>query len=77
MTEDKRLTALFSVLPPLLMAAPAHAYLDAGSASTVFQALMGAAAAALLLLKVEWYRVKAFLGGGEPNSETDEQRSAE
>ena len=77
MTEDKRLTVLFSVLAPLLMAAPAHAYLDAGSASIVFQALIGAAAAALLLLKVFWYRVKAFLGGGGPKAETDEQRSAE
>ncbi len=50
------LTAFFSIIA----VAPAHAYIDTGSGSIIFQALAGAAMAAGLFVKVFWRRIKSF-----------------
>lgn len=36
------------------------AYLDPGTGSIIFQALVGAALASLLTIKLFWYRLKTF-----------------
>jgi hypothetical protein len=41
----------------LLIASPAHAYLDPGTGSMLVSALIGVAAAVALALKMFWYRV--------------------
>lgn len=44
-----------------LGAAPfAHAYIDGGTATMVFQALAAAAFASLFFIKTIWFRAKAF-----------------
>ena len=77
MTQQSLRTALLlGTAVPLLLAAPAQAYLDAGSASMLFQALIGAAAAALVLTKTYWQRIKSMFGGGH-KTDSDEQHPAE
>ena len=74
MTEQRRRTALLLVTAvTLFLAAPAQAYLDAGSASMLFQALIGAAAAALVLTKTYWQRIKSVFGGGRKVDSNDQQ----
>jgi hypothetical protein len=50
------LIALLLILP----AAPAHAYLDPGSGSMLFQGLLAAIAAGLGALKLFWPKVRAY-----------------
>jgi len=67
MTDPRRwgATSLLIALLAVLLTTPAHAYLDAGSASMLFQALIGAIAAALVFSKTYWARLKAAIGLGE------------
>lgn len=44
----------------MIVVAPANAYLDPGSGSIIFQAVIGAALGISLALKVYWRRVVAF-----------------
>ena len=41
--------------------APAHAYLDPGTGSIVLQLLLGGLAGAMVVLKLYWAQLKAFL----------------
>lgn len=50
------LAACFS----LLAIGPAHAYIDPGSGSIIFQAIVGGAMAIGLTVKVFWRRITAF-----------------
>ena len=59
-----RSTALFvlvclSVLNP---GAPAYAYLDPGTGSMLLQLLLGGFAGVLVVGKLYWHRIKAFVG---------------
>ena len=40
---------------------PAHAYLDPGTGSMVFQVLAGAALASLFAVKMFWLRIRTFV----------------
>ena len=71
--QSLRTALLLGTTVPLLLAAPAQAYLDAGSASMLFQALIGAAAAALVLTKTYWQRIKSVFGGGRKVDSNDQQ----
>jgi hypothetical protein len=42
--------------------APLHAYIDPGSASYVFQLLVGGALGALFILRSYWNGLKAYVG---------------
>jgi len=51
----------------LLVASPAHAYLDPGTGSMILSALIGLAAAVALAVKMFWYRLVGwFRGRGVP-----------
>jgi hypothetical protein len=41
----------------LLMIPSAHAYIDPGTGSIILQAIIGAVAAALVIIKVYWYKL--------------------
>lgn len=43
----------------------AQAYLDAGSASLIFQAVLASVLGATVVLKAYWRQVKSFFGRGE------------
>jgi hypothetical protein len=59
----------------ILAAAPAHAYLDAGSGSMLVQLLLGGTAGLVVLLKLYWRRLLEMIGlrsqTTEVASETD------
>lgn len=48
------------LLASVLVIGPANAYLDPGSGSIIFQAVVGAALAGSLAVKVFWRRIVAF-----------------
>ncbi len=77
MTAETRLPRLLLPVAVLLVAQPAHAYLDAGSASMVFQALIGAAVGGLVFVKIYWHKIKAVFGFAEADPKADEEQSAE
>jgi hypothetical protein len=47
-----------SLYPP-----PAHAYLDAGTGSMIFQIVLASGTAAFFILKTRWREIKARLAG--------------
>lgn len=47
----------------LMVAAPAHAYLDPGTGSMLVSAVIGVAAAVGLAVKMFWYRIVGFFRG--------------
>jgi apolipoprotein N-acyltransferase len=49
---------------------PADAYVDPGSASYVFQLLVGTALGAIFALRMCWERVKTFVRGHLPGTRT-------
>lgn len=57
---DAAFTLLVALLLSMIVVAPANAYLDPGSGSIIFQAVIGAALGISLALKVYWRRVVAF-----------------
>jgi hypothetical protein len=42
---------------------PAHAYLDPGSGSYIFQIIIGALLGAAFAVKIYWRKLKAFFAG--------------
>ena len=48
----------------------AYAYLDPGTGSIILQAVIGAVASGLFVMKIYWAKCKAFFGFG--NAESDE-----
>ena len=72
----KRLTAraawglYFGLLLSQLVITPAHAYLDPGSGSILFQAIVGGAMAVGLGIKLFWRRIVALFTRRRPGSDT-------
>jgi len=57
------LRVAFVVAACLLIAPPAHAYLDPGTGSMLLSALIGLAAAVALGVKMFWYRLVGLVRG--------------
>ena len=58
----------FSLFP-----ADAHAYLDAGTGSMIIQMLVAGAAAALVLARTYWTRIKSFFGRKSLEASADDE----
>ena len=58
----------------LVSLSPAYAYLDPGTGSIIIQSMIAAAAAGFYIIKIYWYRLKAFFGF---NKETETAESVE
>ncbi len=57
-----RLHLIASVTALLIIAIePAYAYLDPGTGSMLLQGLIAGVAAGLMVIKLYWYKIKAFL----------------
>jgi hypothetical protein len=68
MTQPVMKTALWTLLCfGLLGIAPAAAYLDPGTGSIILQAVIGAVAGALIVIKLYWYKLTSFLRGLKSN----------
>lgn len=53
----------------LIVARPAHAYLDPATGSIVLQAVLAGIAGAALALKTFWHRIKGRLGRADPRGD--------
>tara|TARA_B100000315_G_scaffold58113_2_gene52530 strand:+ start:21777 stop:22013 length:237 start_codon:yes stop_codon:yes gene_type:complete len=51
----------------------AFAYLDPGTGSIILQGLIAALAAAAVVMKTYWYKIKGFFGKAESKSLTEEE----
>lgn len=57
----------------LVVVAPANAYIDGGSASFIFQALIAFGMAAAVTLKMQWRRVRGLFHRAVPVEEAVEE----
>ena len=57
----------------LMVVSPAAAYLDPGTGSVVFQAVIAGAMAASVGVKVFWGRIRTLFSKGEPTSSTSSE----
>jgi hypothetical protein len=64
--------ASFAWLASVVLASPAHAYIDAGTGSMILQILVASAAAGLFILKSQWRRLKAKFFGSDAEPERAE-----
>lgn len=55
----------------LLLASDAFAYIDPGTGTLIIQWLFGMAVASMAVLRIHWYRAKAFFSGKFRNAEID------
>ena len=62
----RALRVAFVLADCLLIASPAHAYLDPGTGSMLISAVVGVAAAVGLAVKMFWYRLVGFFRGKRP-----------
>lgn len=69
--------ALFAVLASLLLVQEAHAYLDPGAGSYIFQILIASLVGALFMLKVFWGRIVGFFSKSSSRSEAPVQESSQ
>ena len=58
----------------LLPTCEAHAYLDPGSGSLLLQALLGGVAAAGVLVKLYWHRIRRLFGSKARDEEEEKER---
>ena len=60
---------LLGAAAQLIAASDANAYLDAGTGSIIFQAIVAFLVGAAFTVKVYWHRIKNFFRRGRPESE--------
>jgi len=77
MAGTKATRIAIAVLGCTAVVAPSHAYLDPGTGSIILQSLLAGVAVAIGLLRLYWYRFKAFMSGptgkGAESETKDEQ----
>ena len=74
-----RLTLFLAVMAWLMVLPPAHAYIDGGSMTVLFQAVVAGMAAAGTAVAVYWTRIKNFFrrGKGASSDEASSEQSPE
>jgi hypothetical protein len=77
MVRDRALRILMSLLGCTALAAPCHAYLDPGTGSIILQSILAGIAVAMGVLRLYWYRLKAFFSGKSAASEVPGEQDAE
>jgi hypothetical protein len=60
-----------------LCAAPAYAYLDPGTGSIILQSVLASIAVAIGVLRLYWYRLKAFFTGANAKADTQDSQESE
>ena len=63
-----------TILLALLYAAPSHAYLDPGTGSILVQSILAGIAVAIGVVRMYWYRLKAFFAGNSSESGQDSEQ---
>ena len=67
----------FAVLGCTVLAAPSYAYLDPGTGSIILQSVLASIAVAMGVLRLYWYRLKAFFSGKTSDSDVPKSKDAE
>ena len=70
---SKLLAAAVLALVAILLAQPAHAYLDPGTGSIVVQGVIAAIAAGAVALRLYWKRLRSLFGR-RPTARTEEKQ---
>jgi hypothetical protein len=60
-----------------LFATPSNAYLDPGTGSIILQSILAGIAVAMGVLRLYWYRLKAFFSGQSGKSDTQDSKDSE
>jgi len=63
MTGRHGIRIAVAILGCSVFAAPSHAYLDPGTGSIILQSILAGIAVAMGVLRLYWYRLKAFFSG--------------
>jgi hypothetical protein len=72
MKTDQVILQILLTLSALLVLQPhAYAYIDPGTGSMAFQALLALLVGGLAAVKVYWHRIKRHLPGGHDKKDTD------
>ena len=66
-----------TVLACTVLAAPSYAYLDPGTGSIILQSALAGIAVAMGVLRLYWYRLKAFFSGKTSESKVQDSKDAE
>ena len=66
-----------AVLGCTFLAAPSYAYLDPGTGSIILQSVLAGIAVAMGVLRLYWYRLKAFFSGKTSDSDAQKSKDAE
>lgn len=74
MMAHRALRVAFVLAACLLIASPAHAYLDPGTGSMLLSAVIGVAAAVALAVKMFWYRLIGLFRGRGRGDRLDEMK---
>lgn len=77
MARSRAVRIFLSLLGCTLFAAPCHAYLDPGTGSIILQSILAGIAVAMGVLRLYWYRLKAFFSGKPAETESGEARDAD
>ena len=66
-----------TVLACTVLATPSYAYLDPGTGSIILQSVLASIAVAMGVLRLYWYRLKAFFSGKTSESKVPDSKDAE
>lgn len=77
MTRVHAVQLLSLVVGCTALAAPSHAYLDPGTGSIILQSILAGIAVAMGVLRLYWYRLKAFFSGKSVDPEIKDSDNAE
>ncbi len=65
------------ILGCTVLAAPSYAYLDPGTGSIILQSILAGVAVAMGVLRLYWYRLKAFFSGQSGKTEAQDSKESE
>ena len=77
MTGVRTVRISLALLGCTVLTTPAFAYLDPGTGSIVLQSILAAIAVAMGVIRLYWYRLKAFFSGKTSDSEAQDSKEAE
>ena len=66
MRDNHRMNAVSLICLLLVLSFPAFAYVEPGTGSMLLQGLLAGAAGLVVVLKIYWYRIKAFFASSSP-----------
>ena len=65
------------VLACTVIAAPSYAYIDPGTGSVILQSILASIAVSMGVLRLYWYRLKAFFSGKISEPDVGDSKDAE